>query len=891
MATSRWQPLVLLALGLFPAAAAAAQLVAPLASGWPAPLPPLLVANRGQHPQEVRFSARQGALSAFFTDEGLSFVLAPPASELEAPRAGCVPPGQDTAADARAAQALRLRFLGRSPELRVVGEGPLAARINSYHGDAPQRWVSGAETFAGLRYVGLYPGVDLSVVARDGRLAYDLLLAPGADTAQIVVACEGDVALELADERRLLLHTPAGTLEQDLPAAWEVDEAGREHPLQAGFRLLDATHFGFDVGPRQAGRAAVIDPGLTYGSFLGGSLLDTAVAVGVAPGGDILLAGTTGSADFPTTPGAVQRTRAGNNDAYLARLDAGSGQLVYATFFGGNDSTTFEPEGARDLAVAADGSVTVVGRADSANFPTTAGTVGVLNAGGADGFAARFDAGGALLWSTRVGGSGQDEIRAVALHPDGRLTVAGVTYSNDFPVTGGAYDTSFNSVFFTNDAFVARLTADAGAYQYATYLGGSLRDEALDVALAADGSAFVVGLTGSPDLPATPGAYDTSFNGSQPNATDAFVAHLSANGQALSWCTYFGGAGIVEGTSIALAADGQPLLGGTTRSSDLPTTPGAFQPAFGGGLSDAFLARLDTLGQQLVWCTYFGGSGEDTLSGLALHEGALPTFVGSSASTDLPVRGAAPVSVVGGGRTGGLAGHPVSSGPAPGPAGLPTTPAGLPMLRPVYDRQLDGSRDAYVARLGVQGGQLLYGSYYGGSAIEDGEALALDGFGAAWLAGQTESPDLPLAGASYESSFQGARDGLVARFALPPFEDLGLASAGPDGRVPRLLAFGGLDAGAPLRLRLEGARPGAPVLLLAARRLGPLAWLPGRYGPSPVEQVLMLHTGPEGDCELELSALPATLPAGGRYALQAWVLDPSAPDGGAASNVLGLLAP
>jgi hypothetical protein len=325
----------------------------------PGPQPIRFVQNLGQTDPAVRFTARNGALDAWLTDDALLLRLCKDDGDGSAESSSAAGPAQETT---RSGVVLRLRFDGAPDSARVVGEQAAAGVVHSYRGEDSARWVAAATVYSTLRWHGVAEGVDVRLLERDGRLAYDLLLAPGADLSRVVLVCEGAERLELIAADRLLVHTAVGPLEQVLPAAWEIDSDGREIPVRASFRLLDGMRFGFQVEGRNAARALVIDPGLDYGTFYGGSLLDEPTGVAFAPDGDLVVVGTTGSQGLPTTPGAYQDERAGNNDAFVARLDATTGQLVYATFFGGADVTTFEPEGAQGLAVSADGSVTVVGR-------------------------------------------------------------------------------------------------------------------------------------------------------------------------------------------------------------------------------------------------------------------------------------------------------------------------------------------------------------------------------------------------------------------------------------------------------------------------------------------------------------------------------------------------
>ncbi len=840
---------------------------APVPRVGDAPFPVRFTENRGQEDARVRFTARQGDLHAWVLRDEL--VL-----RLDA--------GDD---DAR---TVALRFEGAADACRVEGAVRAAGVARYYRGDDPARWVDDAPLWESVRWRGVHEGVDVRLVERGGRLAYDLLLAPGASLDDVVVACEGAERLELAAPDRLVVQTAAGPLEQSLPAAWEVDDAGGRVPVRARFRLLGDARFGFEVDVRDASRPLVVDPGLGYGTYLGGTLLDEATAVGLAPDGDLVVAGSTGSPNFPVAS-AHQGNRAGNNDAFIARLDAATGALVYATYFGGADTTTFEPEGARDLAVGVDGSVTVVGRAASTDFPRSPGTVGAADPGGADGFVARFDASGALVWSTLVGGNADDVVNAVAVDATGVCTLAGTTTSNDFPATTGAYDETFNSIFFTNDLFVARLAADASAYAWATYVGGSLREEAFGVAVAADGSAVVTGITGSSDFPATAGAYDETFNGSIPNETDAFVLRVSADGSTLAWATFLGSLFETSGRTVALDADGDVVVAGWTAGDDFPTTAGAFQEGFGGGATDAFVSKLSADGASLLWSTFLGGDGDDAADDLALTTGGQPTVTGATTSADFPVQSAAPVRTVDGGGKAGGPSRATSKGAAPtgGPGASPTAPA-AGTFAPTYEPDNAGGEDAFLARLASSGTQLLYGTLHGGAGDDGGRGVALDGLGAAVVAGVTTSSDLPVPGA-LDASFNGASDTFLARWTLPPFEGVGLATAGPSGAAPTLRAEGSLEPGRPLRLLLSGAPAGARGALLVGRRAteGPVPGVDGALVVA-VEHVLPLRTDAEGAWSLVVERWPAELPAGARLVVQAWVEDG---EGVASSGGVALLAP
>ena len=841
--------------------------------------PVRFVENLGQADEAVRFLTRSGALDAFVTNKAMVLRIDNPDAELQ------------SEASLPESVVLRLSFENALDEVSVTGEATTGGVVHSYCGTDTQRWVRAAPVFSTLLWKGVAEGVDVRLLERAGRLSYDLLLEPEADLSEVILTCEGSDRLELLAPDRLVIHTPLGPLEQVLPAAWEVDELGKQIPVHATFRLLDGRRFGFAVEGRNSKHSLVIDPGFDYGSFLGGSLLDESAACAIAPDGDLIVVGTTGSLNYPTTVGALQEARNGNNDAFVARVDASTGELVYATFFGGNDDTTFDPEGARDVAVSAEDFVIVVGRADSLDFPTTSGTVGELNPGGANGFVVRLDAHGELDWSTLVGGSMQDVVTAVALDAAGRPTLTGVTFSSDFPVTSGAFDESFNSIFFTNDIFVARLSEDGTSYDYATYVGGSLRDESLDIAVDFDDSAVLTGLTGSPDFPTTLGAYDESFNGEIPNDTDALVLRLSPSGDDLTWSTFLGSASVVEGRGLALDTQGNPVITGITRGDDFPTTPGVFQEVFAGGASDAFLSKISADGSSLHWSSYLGGEGDDQGEAVALTSGDLPTVTGTTTSIDFPTRGAAPV------RTTGLPGNGMGSR-STAQAGLPSPGMGLGpattdpgSYSPTHDNMLDGGQDAFLVRLGSHANLLRFGTLYGGSGTESGVDVDVDGFGAAFVTGVTGSADLPITGEAFDASYNGESDTFLARWSLPPFENLGLATGHPGDLPPELMPRGSLEPGRPFSLLLRGAPTRAMTWLLVGQLAGAVPFQGGVIVPWPAEAVIPLRTDASGGFVLEVAHWPADVPSGAQLVLQAWTIDTRMPRGAVSSNAVAIFAP
>jgi len=781
----------------------------------------LFVTNAGQAGPGVRLLAR---------DEGVTLRLLD--GEIHA-----------QVADERGRASVALRFgEGAAPAVpRGVGPLPTAVRLVRPAGTFE------AEAFAAALYEDAWPGVDLRVLLRDGRLAYDLVAEAGASTDGCVLEVVGARALRLRDDGALEIGTPAGALVQRPPVSWALTDAGRL-PVRSRFEPLGRARYRFVVEGRPEGAPLVVDPGLVSGSYLGGAVWDRLEAMAVDELGAAYVAGYTTSADFPVTPGAYDTTLTGLADLFVAKLAPNARELEYCTFVGGDDQTPLFTEELEGLALGDDGSVTVCGWTTTGSFPTTGGAAQPAAAGGIEGWVARFDPDGALAWSTFLGGSGDDFPRAVAVDAAGAAYVtgqAGFTRTPDFPTTPGAYDTTFNSIFFTADAFVVKLAPDGTAFEYATYLGGQFQDQGLALAVAPDGEVLVAGETGSADFPATPGAFDEDFNGAGPSDADVFVVRLGANGAALPWATFYGGALDETPRALALDAAADVVVAGLTVSDDLPTSPGAFD-ALLDGPEDGFCAVLSGDGAALLAASYLGGSGGDALCAATLDGQGAIVVAGETDSADLPV-----------------------------------TDGSVPA----------GGVDAFVARLDAALATLSFGSRLGGAADDLAHAVAADGFGALWLGGESFSSDLPVLEPAFETLYSGAGDAFVARYALTPYVNLGFGLAGTGGVQPLLEGTGTLVAGTPGSLVLSDALPLSTAFLFLGAAPLEAPFKGGTLVPAPLIPAIGLPVLADGTFVLPFASWPAGLPSGFDIYYQEWIQDPGGPKGFSATNALRATTP
>jgi hypothetical protein len=378
---------------------------------------------------------------------------------------------------------------------------------------------------------------------------------------------------------------------------------------------------------------------LLQSTYLGGERVDYGYSVAVHPlSGEVYVAGSTTSTDFPGTAAGAQPAFAGeafstNFDFAVARLSADLTSLIQATYLGGDGDDSGPHLAIYPLESVAPGVVVVAGISTSTDFIGTTGGAQASNAGDRDCVLARLSAGlTSLRQSTYLGGTGEDFCFDLAIHPESSdIYVAGTSNSIDFPgATGGAQATNAGSY----DSIVSRLSSGLITLPQSTYLGGSQVDRALAVTIhPGSGEVYVAGAIGSFDFPGVAGgAQETKAVG-----FDGAVTRLNAALTTLLQSSYLGGNGLDFALGLAIhPVSGEVYVSGLTESTDLPGTDGGAQPANAGG-SDYLLARLDTTLTTLLRSTYLGGEGGDDASALAIHPVSGEIYVlGESFSTNFP---------------------------------------------------------------------------------------------------------------------------------------------------------------------------------------------------------------------------------------------------------------
>ncbi len=398
-------------------------------------------------------------------------------------------------------------------------------------------------------------------------------------------------------------------------------------------------------GGNQDAFVAKVAPGgrrLVWLTYLGGSQEDRGYGVRVDAAGFVYVVGITKSPDFPTTPDAFDPTPNGDADVFVAKLTPDGASLAYSTVIGG----AAQDWSRGNMALGPSGRVFAGGRTDSRDFPTTRDAFQRTYAGNWDGFVFGLSADGSrLVVSSLIGGTGHDATYSgVSVHLDGSLYVAGMTNSTDFPATSGALQRQYGGGtgrFYTGDGFVARLSPDGSVLVYATYLGGSVDDAAAGndgLAVDASGHAIFIGTTASEDFPVTAGALQKSYRG---GSGDGFIARVSPDGTRLVQASYIGGSGYEETSGIAVDDAGNVYLSGNTSSADYPVTPNAVQGRYGGGDTDMMFTVVAPDLSEVLYSTYFGGSGAGGYGErgrcLALGPGGAVVISGDTNAPDFPV--------------------------------------------------------------------------------------------------------------------------------------------------------------------------------------------------------------------------------------------------------------
>jgi hypothetical protein len=721
-------------------------------------LPLSFEANQGQIDSQVKFMSKGSGYGIYLTSDKAVIALnkekcggqqAPAAKLAESARghAGCV---QDKA-------LVSMELAGNAKATaNPAGEGLLPGTANYFVGSDQSAWRTGVPTYARVRYGEVYPGVDLVYYGNQRQLEYDFAVAPNADPTAIRLQFSGVTKVKIDGDGNLILSAQSGDIAFRKPVIYQERNGHRD--LVAGRFTLGKRHtVGFALNEYDHSKPLIIDPVLAYATYLGGSGSDgdMATAIAVDSSGDAYITGQTDSSNFPLTSASYQQadeaTSSTAYNAFVTKLNAAGTELIYSTYLGGSGNT-----GATGIAVDSSGDAYVTGHTFAGNFPTTSGAFQTTSAASSTDYVAFVSklnpAGTSLVYSTFLGGSGNgsgtgDTANGIAVDSSNNAYVAGLTYSANFPVTSGAFQTTNQAAANAiSGGFVTKLNAAGTALDYSTFLSGSgsghdgIGDVAYAIAVDTSGDAYVTGSTGSSNFPTKTGAYLTTNPAAAKTQTAAFVAKLNPAGTALLYSTFLGGSENASGSAIAVNASGDAYVAGYAMFTDFPVTTGAFQTtnnASAESTTNAFVAELNATGTGLVYSTWLGGSG--AAINADVHSGDSADAIAVDASGDAYVTG-----------TAFSTNFPVSSG----------------AVQPNNEAAGANASNAFVTELNPTGAALVYSSYLGGSGYpygnrgyyhgDDAMGLALDSSNNVYVAGAAYSINFPVTNTAFQTSNSAA---------------------------------------------------------------------------------------------------------------------------------------
>jgi hypothetical protein len=615
----------------------------------------------------------------------------------------------------RTGRVIKMNFSGESLNPEIIRNGKLSGYYNYYLGNDKSKWVSRVETFKEIILEGIYEGIDLRLYIENANFRYDFLLKPYASVNDITFEIEGAEVcysvhgneLILSKSDLLIKHgdVKAKSIKYENQNLFNISD-NYEDNIDCKFKVYGENRVGFELGIYDHTKELIIDP-LVFSTYLGGYMNEEVTDIYADNFQDVYICGTTQSTYFPTIEGSYDIIHNGMYDAFVTKLTASGRDLMYSTFLGGSDD-----DGATGMKVDTKGNVTVGGYTGSVNYPTSESAYDRTYNGGYDAFVSCLNSDGtALSYSTYFGGFGYDAVNDIVIDNQSNAYITGRTYSDNLPVTDGAFDIYFNG---EQDAFVSKISNNGEELLYSTFIGGQGIDIATSIIIDNYSNLYITGQTQSFNYPVTQGAFDIMHNGN----TDVFISKFNSSLNNLVYSTFAGGSSIDIGWDIDINGNSEAIVCGETNSDNFPVTPGAFNENKNGA-ADGFVLKLNNTGSDLVFSTYIGGTYADGLKSVMNEQTGLIYVTGVTGSDDFPV-----------------------------------TPD-------AFDEIYEYNTDGIFCIMNASGSKLNYSSYLGGSNSDYPEAIFVDGYNNVFIGGSTSSMDFPTSSEAYDPTANGQMDGFV----------------------------------------------------------------------------------------------------------------------------------
>lgn len=687
--------------------------------------PVLFEENKGQTDRAARFVSRvSGGYSVYLTEKGAVFSLKyaaeeqNPAQEVEHSKMKQATPTKS--------EQVRMEFVGANERPQISGSDAAITKTNYY---TNRKRLENISNYRKVNYSGLYNGIDALFYGNpDNQLEYDFIVAPNADASQIGLKFDGAESMSIDESGNLVIKTENTELVQQEPFAYqEID--GERKEVAVNYQIKDQSPktddqktVGFFVGDYDRSRPLVIDPALSYLTYIGGTAFDDVFEVAADAQGNAYISGDTESLNFH---GQTRQSNDGTA-AYVAKINADGTDFVYITILEGNSD-----DRGSGITIDANNNVFVVGQG-TRDFPVTPNAFDTfLGLNEADGFAAKLDGDGTLVYATYIGGSAGDDLAFdVAVDAAGKAYVTGRTDSGtSFPQKNRYQGCGFAISTNSPDAYLTVLNAAGSDITYSTCFGGSFvgQEAGFSIALDAANNAYITGLTTAGNFPTK-----NAFQPDKSSGTDAFVVKFnpSASGEAsLVYSTFLGGSGTDEGNAVAVDAVGQAHVVGLTGSTNFPLK-NAFRST--NQINEAFVTVLNTSGNALVNSSFLGGADQDEANNITLGRGGQIYVTGQTLSNDFPMA--------------------------------------LP-----FQAARRGLRDAFVTKLAFGRG-VISSSFLGGNGNDFGDGIAVRG-NSIFVVGRTESNNLLTTNGVIKSTSTANStnpDGFVAKILDTRLESVGV---------------------------------------------------------------------------------------------------------------------
>ena len=616
--------------------------------------------------------------------------------------------------------AVRVKVLGSDRRVTGYPSDLQTGKSNYFIGNNPKLWQRDLPHYGRVEYSGIYPGIDLAYYGAGQQLEYDFVVRPQAQPRKIRLEFDGADQLSIDPSGDLVLAVGGSQIRERKPVAYQESE-GERRAVEARYVLLGKKQVGFEVGSYDDTMPLVIDPVLVYSTYLGSADNDLAYRVVLDAAGNSYYGGM--SKNTMLAGNAIGST---TKSTHMIAKVSPSGVLLYTAFIGG----TADQTGIDGLDVDGSGNVYATGQTWSADFPRVNDPRNSSWAGGQnDVFVLELNStGNALVFSTLLGGNNNEYSVGLRLDSGGNIYVVGNTQSTNFPTTPGAYQTTLAG---GKDAFLTKLAPGGTSLVYSTYFGGNSGDDSNDITVDATGNAYIYGDTGSVNFPSLNAFQPTYCGGTaMPTYGHGWLSKFSPSGS-LVYSTFVCGSQLGFDTVRGAAVDssGDLIITGGTSSTTFPITSGAIQKTYAGtilsGGGDAFVMKLSPSGG-LLYSSYLGGSDNDGARDVVIDAEGNWYITGDTASTNFP------------------------------------------MANPLQSAN-GGSYDAFLTKINASGSAILFSTYLGGNQSDQGNDIAVDADGRAYIAGQTASTNFPTKNPIQAAYGGGTNDAFVAIVATCDF--------------------------------------------------------------------------------------------------------------------------